>query len=123
MRIAVLANLKKNAPNCVGMPDDQWDDLDSPITVDAIVEGLKSAGHEAVFLEASVREPYNLAQKLVEFKPDLCFNIAESHWGDGRESHIPSILEMLKIPYTGSKVLSLALALDKAMTKRILKYH
>jgi D-alanine-D-alanine ligase len=105
------------------MPDDQWDDLDSPITVDAIVEGLKSAGHEAIFLEASVREPYNLAQKLVEYKPDLCFNIAESHWGDGRESHIPSILEMLKIPYTGSKVLSLALALDKAMTKRILKYH
>jgi D-alanine-D-alanine ligase len=30
---------------------------------------------------------------------------------------------MLRIPYTGSRVLTLALALDKPMTKRILSYH
>jgi len=30
---------------------------------------------------------------------------------------------MLRIPYTGSKVLTLALALDKPMTKRVLTYH
>jgi D-alanine-D-alanine ligase len=30
---------------------------------------------------------------------------------------------MLRIPYTGSKVLTLALALDKSMTKRVLTYH
>jgi D-alanine-D-alanine ligase len=33
------------------------------------------------------------------------------------------MLEMLRIPYTGSKVLTLALALDKSMTKRLLTYH
>jgi hypothetical protein len=31
MRIAVLANLKKNAPKWEGMPDDQWDDLDAQL--------------------------------------------------------------------------------------------
>jgi D-alanine-D-alanine ligase len=30
---------------------------------------------------------------------------------------------MLRIPYTGSRVLTLALALDKPMTKRVLHYH
>ena len=49
--------------------------------------------------------------------------IAESHFGDGREAQVPAILEMLRIPYTGSKVLTLALTLDKPMTKRILFYH
>ena len=30
---------------------------------------------------------------------------------------------MLRLPYTGSRVMSLALALDKAMTKRVLYFH
>jgi D-alanine-D-alanine ligase len=123
MRIAVLANLKKNAPTWDGMAADQWDDLDSPKTADAIVEALASVGHDAVFLEASILPPHNLIQRLEEYRPDLCFNIAESHFGDSRESQIPALLEMLRIPYTGAKLLALSLALDKPMTKRILTYH
>ncbi|MBZ0275076.1 MAG: hypothetical protein K8I60_02960 [Anaerolineae bacterium] len=123
MRIAVLANLKKNAPTWEGMSPDQWDDLDSPKTVNGIVAALQAGGHEAEFFEASILPPYNLVEKLTTYKPDLCFNIAESHFGDGRESQIPAVLEMLRLPYTGSQVLGLALALDKPMTKRILTYH
>ncbi|MEB2289276.1 MAG: hypothetical protein OZ934_14345 [Anaerolineae bacterium] len=123
MRIAVLANLKKNAPRWEGMPDDQWDDLDSPRTAEAIAEALRNGGHEAEFVEASIHAPYDVIERLRAYQPDLCFNIAESHFGDGRESQIPGILEMLRIPYTGSKVLALAVALDKPTTKRLLKYH
>ena len=123
MRVAVLANLKKNAPHWEGMPEDQWDDLDSEKTINGIVEALRSCGHEVTFLEASIWEPYRLVQKLEALKPDICFNIAESHFGDGREAQVPALLEMLRIPYTGSKVLALALALDKPMTKRVLHYH
>jgi len=36
---------------------------------------------------------------------------------------VPAILEKLLIPYIGSKVLCLALGLDKPMTKRVLAYH
>ena len=107
MRIAVLANLIANAPTWEGMPRDQWDDLDSPRSVNGIINALRSAGHTAEFLEASLRPPHDLIQHLREFQPDLCFNIAESHFGDGREAHIPAILEMLQIPYTGSKVTAL----------------
>ncbi len=123
MRVAVLANLKKNAPHYDGMPEDRWDDLDSSKTLEAIVDVLRDAGHEAEFFEASILPPYNLVQRLTDYQPDLCFNMAESHFGDAREAQIPAVLEMLRIPYTGSKPLTLALALDKPMTKRILQYH
>lgn len=123
MRIAVLANLKKNAPVWDGMAPDQWDDLDSPKTIEGIVNALIAGGHEAEFFEASLQPPFSLVERLNAYKPDLCFNIAEGHFGDGREAQIPSVLEALRLPYTGSKVMTLALALDKPMTKRILTYH
>jgi D-alanine-D-alanine ligase len=123
MRIAVLANLKENAPEWENMPPDQWDDLDSPKTINSLIGALGSGGHEAEFFEASLIPPFSLVEKLTQYKPDLCFNIAEGHFGDSRESQIPAVLEALRIPYTGSKVLTLTLALDKPMTKRVLTYH
>ena len=118
-RVALLANLKVNAPTYSGMPDDQWDDLDSEKTVLSLVDAIKSGGHECEFLEANK----NLIDNLNKEKPDICFNISEGHFGDAREAQVPALLEMMQIPYTGSKVLALALALDKPMTKRILHWH
>jgi D-alanine-D-alanine ligase len=123
MRIAVIANLKKNAPTWDGMPEDQWDDLDSETTINSIVAALQSGGHEATFFEGSILPPFNLVENLEKYRPDMCFNICEGHFGDSRESQIPAVLEMLRLPYTGSRVLTLSLALDKPMTKRILYYH
>lgn len=118
-RVAVLANLKKNAPHFEGMSEDQWDDLDSESTVLAIRDAIREGGHEAEFLEADE----TIFDTVRDYRPDICFNIAESHFGDAREAQIPAILEKLRIPYTGSKVLSLALTLDKPMTKRVLAWH
>ena len=50
-KIAVLANLKKNAPHWEGMAEDQWDDLDSEKTINAIQGALRSAGHTCEFFE------------------------------------------------------------------------
>lgn len=119
MRVALLANLKKNAPTWPGMSSDQWDDLDSEETIESILKALSLGGHEAKFLEADA----SLVDALPRLDPAICFNIAESHWGDGREAQVPALLEMLRIPYTGSRVLALALALDKPMTKRVLAFH
>jgi D-alanine-D-alanine ligase len=118
-RVALLANLKKNAPHFDGMAQDQWDDLDSEKTANALVEAIRADGHICEFLEGNL----TLLDTLQVFKPDICFNICEGHFGDARESHIPSLLEMMHIPYTGSKVLTLALALDKPMTKRVIAFH
>jgi D-alanine-D-alanine ligase len=118
-RVALLANLKTNAPHVTGMPVDRWDDLDSAETVQSLVEAIRLGGHECEFLEG---DP-TLFDTVQRYQPDICFNICEGHFGDARESQVPAILEMLRIPYVGSKVLTLALALDKPMTKRVLTYH
>jgi len=118
-RVAVLANLKKNAPQIEGASFDKWDDLDSESTIEAICEAIRAKGNEAEFLEADE----TIIDTVRAYKPDICFNISEGHYGDSREAQIPAILEKLQIPYTGSKVLCLALTLDKSMTKRILAWH
>ncbi len=53
---------------------------------------------------------------------DIVFNMRGTR-GESRESHIPAMLEMLGIPYTGSGVLTLAVTLDKPLTKKILAFH
>lgn len=118
-KVALLANLKSNAPKFAGMPEDQWDDLDSESTTEALINAIRAGGHVCEFLEGDI----TLLDTIRKFNPDICFNICEGHYGDSREAQIPAILEMLRIPYTGSKILTLALALDKPLTKRILTYH
>jgi D-alanine-D-alanine ligase len=118
-RVALLANLKTNAPHDDGMPSDRWDDLDSEDTVAALVGAIRAGGHVCEFLEGD----QTLFESVQKYSPDICFNICEGHFGDAREAQVPAILEMLRIPYTGSKVLTLSLALDKPMTKRVLTYH
>lgn len=118
-RVAVLANLKVNAPQFEGMPEDQWDDLDSEKTINSLVDALRAGGNACEFLEGDI----TLFDTVRKYKPDICFNICEGHFGDSRESQVPAILEMLRIPYTGSRILTLSLALDKSMTKRVLTYH
>jgi D-alanine-D-alanine ligase len=119
LNVALLANLKENVPHDEDEPPDMWDDLDSRSTIDGIFSAIESAGHRVRFYEGNI----DLAEKLRRERPDIAFNICEGHWGDSREAQIPAILEMLRIPYTGSKILALALTLDKTMTKRVLTYH
>jgi len=119
MKVALLANLKQNAPTWPNMTPDLWADLDSWETIQAITIALEKAGHRVTFLEGDV----SLFNNLLAIKPDICFNICDGHFGGSPQSQIPAILDLLRIPYTGSGVLTQALAHDKAMTKRLLSYH
>lgn len=119
LAIALLANLKRNAPHVKGEPGDRWYELDSERTVEGITLALEEQGHQVTFLEGDA----SLYHELERGAFDIAFNICEGHRGDARESQVPAILEMLGIPYTGSKVLCLALTLDKPMAKRILAFH
>jgi D-alanine-D-alanine ligase len=55
--------------------------------------------------------------------PDLVFNMAEGQGSRSREAHVPAACEMLGVPYTHSDPLTMALTLDKSMTKRIAASH
>ncbi len=52
---------------------------------------------------------------------DLVFNICEGMYGNGREAQVPALLDAYKIPYVFSSPLVLALTLDKALTKRVIR--
>src|SRR6185312_782096 len=52
---------------------------------------------------------------------DCVFNICEGLNGVAREAQVPALLEAFDIPYVFSDPLTLALSLDKAMAKRVLR--
>jgi len=59
--------------------------------------------------------------ELIKEQPDLVF--IAMHGGSGENGCMQGLLEILKIPYTGSGVLSSALCMDKIMCKKLFEYH
>ena len=115
MKIAITFNLKKKDET---KPPDYFSEFDSEDTISAITSALTKKGHT---VEAIDVEYPNLFTYFRKNRVDMVFNIAEGKSGKFRESEIPAILDYLNIPYTGSNTFSLALALNKALTKKILK--
>ena len=115
-KVAVIANIKdEHQERPADVPPDAFADFDHIETIQHIQAAIETDGHKTIFIEANA----DLAYALKEEKPDICFNIAEGLGGDAREAQTPALLELLGIPYTGSRVLTNAIALDKTLTKRI----
>ena len=53
-------------------------------------------------------------------RPGLVFNLSYGIQGQARYTHVPSILEMVGVPYVGSGPLAHSIALDKVVTKMML---
>jgi D-alanine-D-alanine ligase len=99
-------------------PLDLYAECDSDETI-AAVRGALAEQYEVVPVESDERA----YERLKKARPDLVFNIAERLYGPNRESHIPTLCEILDIPYTGSDPLTLGICLDKSRAKEILTYH
>jgi len=99
-------------------PLDLLAECDSDETISAIRQALRER-HRVSLIESDDRA----YARLKRLRPDLVFNVAERVFGPNRESHIPTICEMLGLPYTGSDPLTLGLCLDKSRAKEILSYH
>jgi D-alanine-D-alanine ligase len=98
--------------------DDEYAEWDSRETIDAVASALARHG-DVIRLEATDDFP----QDLRDARPDIVFNIAEGLRGPNREAHVPAICEFYGVPYSGSDPFTLALCLDKARTKEILRAH
>jgi D-alanine-D-alanine ligase len=131
MKIALLYSSKSGmAANLPRRPDDSTSEDDEPPpsdllaecdsdeTINAVASALRLR-HEVVPIEAD-EDAY---ERLRRLRPDLVFNIAERLVGPNRESHIPTICEILDLPHTGSDPLTLSLCLDKSRAKEILSYY
>ncbi|MCS7120022.1 MAG: ATP-grasp domain-containing protein [Nitrososphaerota archaeon] len=58
---------------------------------------------------------------LKRFNPDVAINLCEGAFGESHhEMNVPSIFELLGIPYTGSPPLSLGICQNKGLAKKIL---
>lgn len=99
-------------------PPDLLAECDSEETILAVKNAL--ANRWEVY---PVESDESAFEKLQTLRPHLVFNIAERVFGPNRESHIPTICEILGIPYTGSDALTLAICLDKSRAKEILSYY
>jgi len=99
-------------------PPDWFAECDADETIQAVHEALAER-HEVIPIESDDRA----YDRLKESHPDLVFNISERLTGPNRESHIPTLCEILEIPYTGSDPLTLGLCLDKSRAKEILSYY
>jgi D-alanine-D-alanine ligase len=99
-------------------PLDALAECDSDETIEAVARALRSR-HEVVPIESD-EDAY---PRLRELHPDLVFNMSERLVGPNREAHIPTLCEILDLPYTGSDPLTLSLCLDKSRAKEILSYH
>jgi D-alanine-D-alanine ligase len=93
-------------------------------TIELVADSLREYGHDVLVCEGDTTllpmlegfmspSDYGLPSGMV-------FNMAYGIQGDCRYTHVPAMLEMAGVPYTGSSPLGHALALDKVVTKELL---
>ena len=76
---------------------------------------LRNAGYKVTEVDVG----RDVANVLMELKPDVAFNALHGPFGES--GMIQGLLELLQIPYTHSGVLASALAMDKHQAKIMLK--
>jgi len=81
----------------------------------ACAQALREEGFEVSELDVTPE----VGAHLSELKPDVCFNALHGPYGE--DGSIQGLLEILKIPYTHSGVMASAIAMNKLMTKKLLK--
>jgi D-alanine-D-alanine ligase len=87
-------------------------------TIEAIDDALVALGHEV----DRIGNARSLVERLSRGdRWDLVFNICEGLRGAARESQVPAILDVYEIPYTFADPAVLAVCLDKALTKTVLR--
>lgn len=89
--------------------------------ITALVNALKALGHNPLLIPMNMQAIDSLREKNI----DLAFNLCDSGFMNKAqlEPHVCSMLELLRIPYTGSDAITLATSIDKARCKKIMIYH
>jgi D-alanine-D-alanine ligase len=97
-------------------------------SVQNVLNALRAGGHVVEVFEGDI----NLLQNLYSFIPPdpdngkpagMVFNMSYGIQGDARYTHVPAMLEMAGIPYTGPGPQSHAICLDKVVTKLLFEKH
>jgi D-alanine-D-alanine ligase len=111
-----------NDTSSVATPDQL--DLVSEVAVREEAENV----HQAILNLGYVPSYFPIRDILVDLKilknkpPDVIFNLCEGYQGSAvHEMHLTGIWELMGIPYTGNAPLTLGLAQNKVLTKKLLE--
>ena len=80
-----------------------------------VEESLSRLGHEVIEVDVG----HDLVDRLSSDKPDLAFVVL--HGRDGEDGTVQELLEVLAIPYTGSRVSACIRASDKVLAKHAMR--
>jgi D-alanine-D-alanine ligase len=125
VKIAIVYNRNSlSVINLFGMPNREKIGLK---TIERLADALRKGGHQVVAFEGDK----DLIEKLEDFmprvvqgeRPGMVFNVSYGLQGQARYTHVPSILEMVGIPYVASGPMGHSLSLDKVVTKMILRQN
>ena len=87
----------------------------SLLTGENIYRSLLKSGYNATFIDLK-NDFYNDLKKI-----NLAFLALHGRYGE--DGTVQGLMEIMKIPYTGSGVLGSAIAINKILTKKILEYE
>ncbi|MBT3874947.1 MAG: M20/M25/M40 family metallo-hydrolase [Nitrospina sp.] len=121
MKVAVIYNKQEDAEGVLNVFGMQNQESYDPKTVERVASALEKGGHNVRIIDGNI----NVIEQLQDFMPrvvqgeqsGMVFNMAYGLQGVSRYTHIPSLLEMLGIPYVGSSPAGHGIALDKVTTK------
>ena len=117
MRIGVTYDLRSDYL-AMGYSEEETAEFDSEVTIEALCDALAGLG----FVPERIGGVVKLAQRLAAGERwDGVFNFCEGLKGVSREAQVPALLEAYDIPYVFSDPLTMALTLDKAMCKRVVR--
>jgi D-alanine-D-alanine ligase len=88
-----------------------------------VMSTLRGSGHEVKMLGVQ-SELSPIRDEVENFKPDIVFNLLEEFHGETLYAqNVVSLLELLRVPYTGCNPRGQLLARGKDLSKKLLKYH
>ena len=92
----------------------------------SIIEGLRTAGHDPVYVEIGRDGVWRREGGLVALEPGAGLLDAEVvfpalHGPFGEDGTLQGLLECLDVPYVGAGVLTSALCMDKVMFKQVME--
>lgn len=122
LKVLLLFNSPYETPRGYEFKD-EFADPENMYTEKDVAEALKTNGYE-VRLLGLYKKVIPLLEELEEFKPDLVFNMADvfqdkSHF----DKNVAALLEMVGVPYTGASSDVLFICNNKALSKKILRFH
>jgi D-alanine-D-alanine ligase len=97
------------------------DEQDVLVQASLVSRSLSELGYKPTAIAVS-SDFSRLIDHLNALQPDFAFNLVESILGQGRLIHItPSILDYLKIPYTGAQTEAIFITSQKLLAKKFLQ--